>query len=100
MKTPTPSRTAEWLTFGLLVAFFAAFGWFALWQQEITLKGKSGATSVFTGSAAQAVSAAAFIVSAVVLALLLRSFSAGRRTSIAAFVVLLLPPAIYAVSRS
>ena len=100
MKTPTPSPSAERLASGLLAAFFAAFGWFALWQQEITLKGKNGATSLLTGSAAQAVGAAAFVFSALGLVLLLRSFSAGRLTTITAFVVLFLPPIIYAVIRN
>ena len=100
MKTPSPSPTAERLASGLLAAFFAAFGWFSLWQQEITLKGKNGATSLVTGSAAQVVGAAAFVLSAVGLVVLLRSFSAGRLTTITAFVVLLLPPLIYAVIRN
>ena len=100
MKPSNPDPTAERLTAGLFVAFFAGYGWFALWQQQVAIKGKSGASSLLTGNAALAAVAIAFVLSALALAFLLRSWSAGRLATIAAVTALVVPPFVYALVRA
>ncbi len=95
MNPPAQDPTAERLAAGLLTAFFALFGWFALWQGGVALKGKSSATSFVDGHAEMLVAGFAFIVATLGVALLLRSFKANRPAYCIGGVVVLVPPLVF-----
>jgi hypothetical protein len=99
MKPPMQTPTAERLIAGLLATFFALFGWFDLWQGGITLKGKSGAVRFVDGRAGLAVAAFAFVVAALGVAMLLRTFKVHRSAYYTAGVVLALPPILFLLLR-
>ena len=98
MNPPAPDPTGTRIAAGVLTAFFAAYGWFTLWQGGIDLKGRSGHATFVSGLTGIAVAFGAFLIAALGLALLTRSLGAGRRSYVVAVLVLLLPPILYALA--
>ena len=100
MEKSPASRTGERVAAGLLAVFFEAMGWLTLLQGGISLKGKSGHSSFVDGSMSLVMALFFFLVSALGVALLLRSLGARRNTYALAAVLLLLPPLVFIVVRA
>ena len=100
MEKSPATRMGERIAAGLLAVFFEAMGWLTLLQGGITLKGKSGRTSFVDGSMSLVLALSFFLVSALGVALLLRSLGARRSTYGLAAVLLLLPPLVFVAVRA